>query len=149
MDLTDCPSASSRAPTALLLPNAAPLTYCGAITLRRMPTVVKGTTLPPWRVATDLKGEEMVLNHVIVVCGPPDNLHLVADCRSTTLPLEEQMSNCRLVARAPALADALIEIERRVGDLRHNETTDIIYGIVARAMKGLDLKPRHDEDEHG
>ena len=98
-----------------------------------------------------MRDAEAELNRVIVVAGPKDRPHLVADCRSTTLPVNEQIANARLAARAPALAAALLEIEDRVGDLKHNETTDIIYGIIARAMKSLNIQRREDDGgaDHG
>jgi hypothetical protein len=108
---------------------------------------VKGSTCAPWRVATDLVGDEAELNELLVICGPPESPHLICDCRSTTLPLAEQKANAQLAARAPALAQSLLAIEDEVGDLKHSETSDRIYQIISRAMRDLNIRRRDEEDD--
>ena len=107
---------------------------------------MKGTTAEDWRVASDLKGDDAELNGLIVVCGPPDRPHLVGDFRSTTLPVEEQMANARLAARAPRLAESLLRIESEIGDLPAGPVTRCVYILITDALKGLDLRPRDDPD---
>ena len=99
-------------------------------------------------VHPSVKGEEAELNELIVVAGPEDRPYLIGDFRSTTLYREEQKRNCALAARAPAMAEALIEIESCVGDLRACDVTQTVYDIIAKAMRGLKITPRHDPDDH-
>lgn len=108
---------------------------------------MRGTTEGHWWVPEHLTGEEHELNGVIVVTGPETNMHLVADCRSTTLPLSEQRANAKLAARAPALAEALLRIEDKVGDMKHNENIDAIYSLIAAAMRDLNVRRREEDDD--
>lgn len=106
-------------------------------------------TDPPWRVAAslDLDPRERTCVGRIVIVGPPRNATLIADCRSDSLPLEEQRANAGLCARAPRMAQALIELEDKLGDLPAGKLTEQIYRIVANALRDIGVTRRQDLEE--
>jgi len=110
---------------------------------------MKYITEPPWRVAhaLDLDPDERHLAGLIVISGPPRAGTLVADCRSEGMPLHEQRANAVLCAKAPALAQALVDLEDQLGDLPAGRAADALYSLVVKALRSLSVQPRRDSED--
>jgi hypothetical protein len=106
-------------------------------------------TEPPWRVAhaLDLDPEERDCAGLVVIAGPARAATLIADCRSDGLPWAEQRANASLCARAPAMAQALIDLEERLGDLPASKGADEIYSIVVAVLRNIGVQPRYERED--
>jgi hypothetical protein len=85
----------------------------------------------------------------IVIKGLPKRGTLIADCRNDYLPLDQQLANAALVAKAPQMAQALLDLEDKIGDLPASKTADILYQLVTDALKAIGITPREDPDVIG
>lgn len=110
---------------------------------------MRDTTDPPWRVAKpiDLDPDERSVAGYIVIAGPPRAATLIADCRSSGLPDRQQRANASLCARAPAMAQALVDLEDQLGDLPASKNADAVYSVVVNALRTIGVQPRHDPDD--
>ena len=109
---------------------------------------MRDITTPPWRVARpiDLDKGEKDCAGLIVLMGPPRHGWLIADCRNPTLPEREQRANAALCAKAPLMAQALIDLEVAVGDLPASKVADTLYELITGALKSIGITPRDEAD---
>lgn len=106
---------------------------------------MKDISEPPWRVANtlDLDPKERSVAGLIVITGPPRNASLIADCRNDTIPVTEQRANARLCAKGPKMAKALLDLEDAIGDLPASKAADVVYSIIVKVLRDIELEPRH------